>query len=229
VRRAAVLFIIVFVLVVFSAILFTNTMSVVQRVARISNVRGTVELKAPGQDAFVAVTADRNARTGSVLRTGQDGHATLRWTDGTSLRVSPDTTLTIDKCSFNKRSNVSLSHFTLSAGRVWVHVVKLLSAEAKFEISTPTATAGVRGTSFAVEVTSGGGTDVRVYEGEVEVSSGAKSLGVKQGQRIDVAAVGDAALHELTEAEQAAGERALSDLDSPKPSRTATSGPPASG
>ena len=228
-RRAAVLFIIVFVLIVFSALLVTNTMSVVQRIARVSNVRGLVELKPAGQDDFAAVTADRNARAGSVLRTGKDGHATLRWPDGTTLRVSPETTLTIDKCTFDKRGDVSLSRFTLSAGRVWVHVVKMLSAESKFEISTPTATAGVRGTSFAVEVGSDGATDVRVYEGEVQVDSGEKSLGVKQGQRIAVATVGDASLCELTDAERAAGEQALAGLDALGADHAADSGPPPSG
>ncbi|MBM3500679.1 MAG: FecR domain-containing protein, partial [Armatimonadetes bacterium] len=227
VRRAAVLFIVVFVLIVFSALLVTNTMSVVQRIARVSNVRGAVELQPVGQDAFVPVTADRNARAGSILRTGKGGHATLRWPDGTALRVSPNTTLTIDKCTFDKRSDVSLSHFTLSAGRVWVNVIKMLSAESKFEISTPTATAGVRGTSFAIEV-SPGATDVLVYEGEVEVRAGEQSIGVKGGQTLAVTESGNTALRELDERERAEAQEALAELPAPT-DRTAESGPPPSG
>lgn len=226
-RRAAVLFIVVFVLIVFSGILVTNTMSVVQRVARISNVRGSVELKPFGKDAFIPVTADRNARAGSVLRTGEDGHASLRWSDGTTLRVASGTTLTIDKCSFDKRTDLSLSHFTLSAGRVWVHVIKMLSAESKFEISTPTATAGVRGTTFAVQVGANEATDVLVYEGEVEVRAGEQSVGVKQGQTIAVAKTGDTSLRELSEQERAEGEQALADLSGAE--SAPKSGPPPSG
>jgi len=231
VRRAAVLFIIVFVLIVFSAILFTNSLSIVQRIARISNVRGSVELQAAADDAFQPVSADRNARAGSVVRTGADGHATLRWADGTLLRVSPGTTLTIDKCRFDKRRSTSLSHFTVSAGRVWVHVVKMLSAESKFEISTPTATAGVRGTMFAIEVDPNGATDVLVYEGEVEVRSGTQSLGVKQGQSVAVATGGDTALRELSARERSEGKEALAEVSEPKSptARAATSGPPPSG
>jgi hypothetical protein len=225
-RRAAVLFIIVFVLIVFSAILLTNTVTVVQRIARISNVRGSVELRPPGADAFSAVTQDRNARAGSVLRTGADGRATLRWPDGTTRRVGPATTLTIEKCRFDKRREASLSQFTLSAGRVWVHVMKMLSAESKFEINTPTATAGVRGTTFALQVASDGATDVLVYEGEVEVRAGAQSYGVKQGQALDVAKGGTASLRELSRAERAEGDEALAAASEPK---TTTPGPPPSG
>ena len=227
-RRAAVLFIIVFVLIVFSAILFTNSLTIVQRIARINNVRGSVELKAAGEEAFKPVTGDRNARAGSVLRTGDDGRATLRWSDGTSIRVAPKTTLTIDKCRFDKRHASLLSQFTLSTGRVWVQVVKMLSAESKFEISTPTATAGVRGTAFAIDVASDGATDVLVYDGEVEVQAGKQSVGVKQGQTLAVATGGDTALRELNEKERTEGDQALAEISSPT-SHTAKSGPPASG
>jgi len=218
VRRAAVLFIIVFVLIVFSAILLTNSITIVQRIARISNVRGSVELQPLGAEAFKPVTSDRNVRSGAVLRTGADGRATLRWSDGTSIRVAPNTTLTIDKCRFDKRRESSLSQFTLSAGRVWVHVVKLLSAESKFEISTPTATAGVRGTAFAIDVATDGATNVLVYEGRVEVHAGSKPFGVKQGQALAIAKGGDTSLRELSDKERAEGEEALADTSGPPPS-----------
>jgi len=228
VRRAAVLFIIVFVLIIFSAILLTNSITIVQRVARISNVRGSVELQAPGDGGYKPVTQDRNARAGSIIRTGADGRATLRWADGTTLRVGPNSTLTIDKCRFDKRHASTLSHFTLSAGRVWVHVVKMLSAESKFEISTPTATAGVRGTAFAMDVASDGATSVLVYDGLVEVHAGDRPFAVKQGQALAVAKGGDASLRKLSDKERAEGEEALADT-SPPTGAAAKSGPPASG
>jgi hypothetical protein len=214
VRRAAVLFIIVFVLIVFSATLLTNSIAIVQRIARVSNVRGSVELQPLGAEAFKPVTADRNVRSGSVLRTGADGRATLRWSDGTSIRVAPNTSLTIDRCRFDKRNASITSQFTLSAGRVWVHVVKMLSAESKFEISTPIATAGVRGTSFAIDVAPDGATSVLVYDGRVEVRASGKPLGVKEGQALAIAKGGDTSLRELSDKERAEGQDALATLPS---------------
>lgn len=228
-RRVAVLFITLFVLIVFSAILLTNSMTIVQRVARIANVSGSVTLKRANQHDFVPVTADRNAEAGSVLRTGPDGRATLRWANGTTLRVAPNTTLTIDKCRFDKRRGTLLSLFTLSAGRVWVRVVEKLSAESKFEIRTPTATAGVRGTTFAVQVAPDGSTKVLVYEGEVQVRAGTTSLGVKQGQKIAVRSGGDTSLLELSEQEREEGRQELAEASAPHTAMVTDHQPPSSG
>jgi hypothetical protein len=215
-----VLFILVSVIAVFSAILFTNSLSVVQQVARVKQVSGTVALRPAGAEAFKAITQERNVRVGSLLQTGKDGRATLWWPDGTSLRVDPGSELTIERCRFDKRKDSLFSQFSLKAGRVWVHVVRMLSADSKFEISTPTATAGVRGTTFAVEVGQDGATDVFVYEGAVEVTAGKQSLSVKAGQAMAVAGDGQASVRELTPKEKAEGQ------DAPP---EAPAGPPAGG
>jgi len=222
VRRAAVLLLIVFVLIVFCAILAVNSMGVVQRLARITAIRGAVEMKAPGTDQFEPVTEEQNARAGTIIRTGRDGHATLFWPgDGTRLRVDPGTTLTIDKCQFGKRQSTEVSQFALTVGRVWVQVVKMLSAESKFEISTPTATAGVRGTTFSIEVAPDGRTDILVYEGQVEVQAkeSGNSFGVKQGYAIDVANGGNADLREL-DAKEKADSPVPTEASSPSPQST---------
>ncbi len=66
---------------------------------------------------------------------------------------------------------VKKASFKLWTGNVFAKVKSLFSPNSKFEVQTPTTTAGVRGTSFSVSVGQGGSTDVGVYSGSVGVKS----------------------------------------------------------
>lgn len=216
VRRAAVLFITVTVLVIFVGILVVSSLSVVERVTEVSQVEGLVEVRGPADRAFRTVTDPERVLAGTVLRTGDSGQALLRWADGTKLSVGVDTQLTIEKCRLHKSKDTSVSVFKLDVGRIWVHVVKALSADSKFEIDTPTATAGVRGTMFAVEVKPDGATDVLVYEGNVAVQAGSQPLGVGEGQALAVATCGTTGVRDLTDDEMTEGLATLEEDEEKK-------------
>ncbi len=81
----------------------------------------------------------------------------------------PGTELTVQKCQVHRGAEQSA--FRLDIGKIWIRVLRVLSQQDKFLINTPTATAGVRGTMFAVEVTADGSTEISVYEGQVTVAS----------------------------------------------------------
>ncbi|MGQ9732898.1 MAG: FecR family protein [Candidatus Zipacnadales bacterium] len=215
-RRIAVLAITAFILIVFSAILFTNSLTIVQQLARVSEIRGFVELKAVNGTAFKPLLQDATVRVGSVLRTGADGYAVLWWPDNTTIRIEPGTELTIEKCLFNKRNESLLSQFSLHIGHIWVDVVRSLSADSKFEIHTPTATAGVRGTTFAIDVSETGTTEIFVYKGTVEVNTGSKSYSVNQGHALTVTSAGNTALRELTDGERTKNDKPTIRSASPK-------------
>jgi hypothetical protein len=207
-RRAAVLFIVVFALGVSCVVLIVNSLRVVQRVTFITHVRGSVEVKEPGESDFHPLAGEAHVLAGSIVRTGKEASALLHWVDGTRLQAGADTTLKVLECRFDKRTDAGRSLFQLDVGRIWVRVLRSLSADSKFEIRTPTATAGVRGTTFSVEVQADGSTKILVYEGDVHVQSGEKAYGVQEGQALAIQGEGDAAARELTEEERADGEQA---------------------
>ena len=230
-RRAAVLFIVVFALGALSAVLIVNSLNVVQRVTFISHIRGPVEVKEPGEADFRPLTAEARVLAGSIVRTGKDAGALLHWVDGTRLQAGAETTLTVLECRLDKRTDQVLSLFQLEVGRIWVRVIRSLSADSKFEIQTPTATAGVRGTTFALEVGADGATDVLVYEGNVHVQSGGQGFSVPQGQALAIRAEGDGTARELTEDERDRAERAglgkpLLSITHPKGERSVRQGEP---
>jgi len=208
VRRAALLFVVVFGLLVFTGIVTINSLSVVERVTLVDHIRGTVEAKQPGETGFKPLSGEARILSGTVLKTGRDAGALLHWADGTRLEAGAETTLTVLRCQLNKRTSASLRLFKLDVGRILVHVIQALSASSKFEVRTPTATAGVRGTEFAVKVASDGSTEVLVYEGNVAVGSGGKSLGVGQGHAVSVNGTGSVTdTHQLGDADRSEWEK----------------------
>ncbi len=151
---------------------------VLQRVAAIREVHGQVAVSARGSSEFNPVGDKPRVYAGDTVKTGDDGAMILEWLDGTRMEVGPNTIMTILKCQINKARNTEQSVFKLDAGRIWIRVIKALSGKSKFEVRTPTATAAVRGTVFAVAVDQDGATQVSVYEGQVDVNTGDASAKV---------------------------------------------------
>ncbi len=228
-RRAAVLSIVVFALGALSAVLILNSLKVVQRVTFIGQVRGAVEVKEPGEADFRPLSTEARVLAGTIVRTGENASAVLHWVDGTRLQAGANTTLKVLECRFDKRTNAASSFFRLDVGRIWVRVIRSLSADSKFEIHTPTATAGVRGTTFSMNVAPDGGTEILVYEGDVEVRSGEQTYGIEQGHAVAIRSQGDMDARELTKEERARGEEAdfarpLLVVTQPKDGQSVTAG-----
>jgi hypothetical protein len=155
-----------FLLFLFVAALTLQSMVILQRIASVSDAQGDVRIKHHSSDAFNPLGSARYVRAGDVMQTG-DGSLTLNWVDGARVKVGSHTTLEILKCQINSATKADVSVFKLDVGQVWVRVRKLLSPRSKFEVLTPTATAGVRGTMFSVKVDPRGATQVSVLEGQV--------------------------------------------------------------
>lgn len=207
-RRAAVLFVVVFALGALSAVFIANSLRVVQRVTFISQIKGTVEVKEPGEREFRALAGEARVLAGTIVRTGESAGALLHWADGTRLQAGAETTLKVLECRLNQRTNAGLSLLELDVGRIFVRVMRSLSADSKFEVRTPTATAGVRGTTFSVEVGADGSTEILVYEGDVEVRSGEQTFGVEEGHAVAIRGEGEMDARELSDEEQAGAEDA---------------------
>ncbi|HNX69610.1 MAG TPA: FecR domain-containing protein, partial [Candidatus Omnitrophota bacterium] len=119
------------------------------------------ELKDPGRDVFVRSPGGqwRPATTGTVLVPGDE----LRTITGSSVKmlldggavgqveVSERSFLRIGKAETNTVTGDKTTLLELAVGKVLVHAEKL-KGDSKFEVRTPTALTGVRGTTFTVEV-----------------------------------------------------------------------------
>ena len=169
-RKASFAIILGFAFLIGLALLLGQSLFVLQRVARVSEVSGTVNITHKGEENTVLLGERRLVQAGDRLSTAAlEGRCTLNWIDGTRIRMEPGTELTVQKCQ--ARRGTEQAAFRLDIGKIWIRVLRVLSQQDKFLINTPTATAGVRGTMFAVEVAANGSTEISVYEGQVTVSS----------------------------------------------------------
>ncbi len=120
-----------------------------------------------------ALQSDGDVYLGDRLLSGADGRAKLMLRDDSILKLSPSSELHISEqlIGANGESSTGLG---LVKGRVRALLGRKLGAASRFEIHTPVAVAGVRGTDF--EVWSNGRTVVRCFEGRVAVRNLDESL-----------------------------------------------------
>ncbi|MFW5867480.1 MAG: FecR family protein [Armatimonadota bacterium] len=172
-RKSAILLVGVLGIFIFLAVLMMQSLVIVQRIASVSGVAGEVLVKSATDDDFRPIGDAEHVLAGYVVRTGADGDVTLNWVDGSRIRLAPETSIRVRKAALNTNTKETTSLFDLDTGRIWVRVLSAIGGKTKFEVRTPTATAGVRGTVFSVAVDEAGHTSVAVYEGEVDVDTGA--------------------------------------------------------
>ncbi|MGI5819112.1 MAG: FecR family protein, partial [Armatimonadota bacterium] len=180
-RKSAVLLVGVLGIFILLGVLMMQSLFIVQRIASVSEAAGEVFVKTATEDDFRPLGDTEHVLAGYMVRTGLDSGVTLNWVDGSRVRLGPETSVLVRKCSLNTNTKETTSLFDLDAGRIWVRVLSALGGKTKFEVRTPTATAGVRGTVFSVAVDEAGQTSVSVYEGEVAVETDGTTATVTPG------------------------------------------------
>ena len=113
--------------------------------AAVSAVRGSV------RSGDAAVTTGQSLPEGSELRTGDDGHVTVRLVDGTVLRLRSGTRARIDESRRLPGAGSTRSGVRLEQGRVEVEAQPARGGQPGFRIVTPQGVLGVRGTEFRVD------------------------------------------------------------------------------
>ncbi|MBC7792855.1 MAG: FecR domain-containing protein [Clostridia bacterium] len=107
---------------------------------------------------------------GDRLKTSASAKLEAKLSDGSLLRLAPGSDLRLDAAMFRKSGEKKV-RVSLSLGRVWASVTKLFGSGSEFEVQTNSAVAGVRGTRFTAEKSTGGDTVVKVYGGAVLVAN----------------------------------------------------------
>lgn len=146
----------------------------------IATVKGSVSVTHPGASEKRATRGERVFR-GSKIRTGS-GQAELRLDDGSMMRVRSNSSIMLSPTARKRKKKASVLLFF---GRVWSKVSRSVTGDSNYEVSTPTAVAGVRGTEFETAVGADGSVRVDVQEGAVAVADGDDAATVAAGERVD--------------------------------------------
>lgn len=119
---------------------------------------------------------------GDTIRTGQ-GRVKLMFEDNSLMTLDRNTDIKISEYLYSPAEQKRESMIDVFSGRVKSLVGRFLSSQSDFQVRTPTAVAGVRGTHFMIDVDED--STVTVFDGEVAVqdANGVEQL-LGQGMQI---------------------------------------------
>jgi hypothetical protein len=87
---------------------------------------------------------------GTMLRTSVDARAVITFSDGSTVELDPASDVTIEDSTARGGSTLAQS-----LGRTWHVVMRLTTADSRYELTTPAATASVRGGDYEVVTADG--------------------------------------------------------------------------
>lgn len=149
-------------------------------VPRAAPVAGSIIRTRSGETAvLVPSTTARRAemlqqlKAGDVMRTGGTGALALVFADQTQVRLGPNSVMVVREVRAGQPSALQLQR-----GRAWG---RSPTGKTRLSVETPSATAAIRGTEWAIAAEEGE-TTLQVFEGEIEFANEAGSLTVSGGQ-----------------------------------------------
>ncbi len=167
--------------------------------AKFTYVKGDVLVS--GKPATLGQTVSKDA----TIEVKNNSMAVLQFSSAASITLKANSVLSIANLSKNDSGKpvIELSQNTGSS------FSKIAKGQSEFSIKTPTAVAGVRGTSFELIVGNGKTTQIKLLEGKVQVAKPdatkeemAAAPVVEAGQKVEADAKGVAKPTEITEAEK---------------------------
>lgn len=142
-----------------------------QEVGTVAALDGTADIGRHG--VWTAAAAAAPIEQGDQLRTGRPGRLKVVFQDDSVLSVADESLVVINEQVFDPANSKTRSYFDLIRGKLNSIVSEYYSRPgASYEVKTPTAVAGVRGTEFSVSYDPADETtEVLGFSGKVEVHS----------------------------------------------------------
>jgi len=132
-----------------SAVLAPEADALVSR-STLTVVDGTVLVSHGGAEFTSARDGDVLA-AGDRIRTAMGAAAEITYFEGSSVRLEADTEIVVESLRTEADGGTVIAMMQ-TLGRTWHVVTKLISGSSRYEVRTPSSTASVRGTIFAVDV-----------------------------------------------------------------------------
>lgn len=138
-------------------------------VGMVSAVDGVAEAQVEGEATWEKLAQKDDIYIGDSIRTQTNSKIKLVFKDDSIVSLGPQSLMQVKVFDYTPEREQRVSTFSVAQGKARAVVGRLFGSDSKFEIETPTAVAGVRGTFFMVWVLSPEITRVFVLEGKVTV------------------------------------------------------------
>ncbi|WP_020616912.1 FecR family protein [Paenibacillus daejeonensis] len=125
----------------------------IKRVALVKDLKGTVNVKKSGGSKAFAAFKNMTLNEGDTVTTSKGARVVLELSSSKaerdSVTIGENSQVTFTKLKDDKGTKTKMN---IWAGSLWVKVKSITNASDQFELETPTAIMGVRGTHFLVVV-----------------------------------------------------------------------------
>jgi len=144
------------------------TVAVGDDAAKVNYLKGNASVSRGDIPPQRISVGDRLAGGDRVI-TGKGARIELRLPDGSFLRFDERTTFEVVSAALDQKAQQRDVSVNVILGRTWAKVARFFGRKSRFQLNTPTAVAGVRGTTYRMNVNEDSSAVVKVYEGEIEV------------------------------------------------------------
>jgi hypothetical protein len=166
-----------------------------------------VQIKKAGSDQWETAGSNMHIEKGWAIKTDESGLATVRFYDQGESRLDRNSEMVISEATAGDTAGVGMkAEVTLSAGRVWSRVLRLLDIESSYAVRSSEVVATVRGTSFGVQKSEDGTVAVSVAESVVTVAPASEANDESKAK-----AVGEGSVTEFSSAGEVKQERDVTD------------------
>jgi hypothetical protein len=139
--------------------------------AKVTLVEGSAELFRKEPDLRRPMVKGDLLRHGDRVTTGDQTRVELAMPDDSFLRFDEKTTFELLSVDYDEETKQRDIQVHAALGKTWAKVSGLVGGGGRFQVSSKNAIAGVRGTTFRMNVNPDTSVVVKVYWGEIHVSS----------------------------------------------------------
>ncbi len=147
--------------------------------AFIASYEGEAQIKKAGTTNWIKAEIKASLSAGDVIKTGNNSQVLITFFDGSTIELKSGTQIEIRELLAGKTTRIRLKQ---EIGETLNKVKKLTDSASRYEIETPTAVAGVRGSQMIVKVAADGTTTVQNIEGKISVTAQGKEVLIPEGQ-----------------------------------------------
>lgn len=138
-----------------------------QSVAKIKTIEGRAGVLREGAEDWRTGKPGMPLKVGDAVYAEKESFVELVYVSGGVVRLDEKSKIIIEE------STSTSTKTRTGIGNVWVNMQKLIGVKKEFAVSSPTATAAIRGTVFHMKTHDDSSTDVSVHQGKVSVGPSA--------------------------------------------------------
>lgn len=157
-----------------------------QQVCILTAFSGDVTVQPTGSVAWIGAEVGMELEGGDFISTGADSWALITFFEGSTMELQDNTKVSIEELSVTLQTGSTTISLTQTMGKTMNRVEKLTDPASRYEVTTPSGVALVRGTEYAIDVSPDGTVTVMVTEGSVTVAAQGVEVVANAGEQTTI-------------------------------------------